>query len=267
MNKRTRRDAGFRTGPHGKRRRGAQGLVLRGPRTVSARRGRSIALQNLRTGGLLGIENKYLDSWAGATVISTSSAAANGVVSPTGGCTGCLSAPAQGDGPSSRDGRKIVIKSTFIQGTIDVNESTGQTTADSIPMIYVALVQDMQTNATTMNSEDCFANPAANTLLAANPVRNMSNTSRFRVLRKWCRRLPVLSMANQSSAAGGLVIAGCQVAFKLNWKGVIPVNFTTGGTTANVNTVVDNSLHIVAFASDASLQPSISYVSRIRYVG
>ena len=74
-----------------------------------------MALRNVRTGGLLGIEKKFLDTSLDATAIAASANAAGAEYPPDAGCTGCLTAPAQGDTSSNREGNKIVSQSRSCQ--------------------------------------------------------------------------------------------------------------------------------------------------------
>lgn len=228
------------------------------------RRGRNPALRNLRTGGLLGIETKYLDVAISGVAITAPTDASGGEIQPTGGCTGCLSAPAQGDGAQERDGKKIVIKSALIQGGIYVPAQTNQTGADVAPVVFLALVKDTQTNGVTINSEDVFTNPAGNAGSGATPFRNMSNSSRFQVLKQWRQRLTQPNMVFDGT---NIEQGGFNYSFVLSWKGICPVNFSTTATTANVSAVIDNSLHLIAYSNTTNLTPTINACCRIRFVG
>lgn len=232
--------------------------------SYAQKRRRTARYRNMRTGGLLGIEKKFLDMAGSTVTISNQNDASNGVVSPSFGCTGCLSAPAQGDGPQNRDGKKIVIKSLFVEGNIDVNPNS-VTALPSVPTVYVALVMDTQTNGVAATSQSVYSNPGALSLLAAQPFRNMSNTTRFKVLRTWKQRLDPAVMAMGDSVSG--FDSGYNYPFTLSWKGDLPVNFVSTGTTANVSNVVDNSLHLIAYSSDNSAAPGLSFNARLRFIG
>lgn len=238
-------------------------------RTMYRRGGynRSIGLRNARTGGLLGIETKFLDIPIAAVALSAGANAESGEIQPTGIVTGCLSAPAQGDGATNRDGKKIIVQSTFIQGSINCSVQSLQATADSVPSVYLALVQDTQTNGVTIVSEDVFTNPCASANCNSQPFRNMSNSSRFRVLKSKTIMLRTPSMANDTGATGGVIQSGFNVPFKLSWKGAMPVNFSVSSTTADVANVIDNSLHLIAYTTSGTLIPTIYASCRIRFVG
>jgi len=228
--------------------------------------GRSVALRNMRTGGLLGIETKYLDLGINNALVATTDAT-GGECQPDSGSTGCLTAPAQGDGSQNRDGKKIVVKSILVTGTISSVVQTAQNSADVVPEVYLALVQDTQTNGVTINSEDVFTNVAGIALTATVPFRNMSNVSRFRVLKTVKKKLVMPSMT--ADAGTGTIVqsgqASCSIA--LSWTGLMPVNFTTASTTADVANVVDNSVHLIAYCNSTTLAPAFAGACRIRFVG
>lgn len=227
----------------------------------------SIALRNARTGGLLGIEHKFLDIPRTPTALAAPTDASGGEINPSSIVTGCLSAPAQGDGPTNREGNKIVIDSVLIQGDISVAAQADQTAADVSPVVFIALVQDMQTNGATLNSEDVFTNPAANAVLATSPFRNMSYTARFKVLKMWKKQLRI---PDQVWDGTNIEQSGFRTPFKLSWKAKgrpIPVTFTTASTTADVANVTNNSIHCIAYCNDTSLAPTIGFNCRIRFYG
>lgn len=60
---------------------------------------------------------------------------------------------------------------------------------------------------------------------------------------------------------------GFHTPFKLSWKGLMPVTFVTGSTTADIANVTNNSLQIVAYCSNTSMVPNILYNARVRFVG
>lgn len=214
---------------------------------------------------LLDLEVKYLDTAIlGATILASTDCTA-GEMNPATGCTGCISAPAQGDGSQNRDGRKILIKSCQIQGSINYVKQDMQTTADTIPSVYVAMVLDTQTNVTPSNSEDVFSNLCASALCNSQPLRNMSYEDRFKILDDITFQLNTPGMANDSATT--FVQTGFNVPFKLEWKGNIPVNFKVASTSANVTSVSDNNIFIVAYTTSTDLSPLMYANTRIRFVG
>lgn len=221
--------------------------------------------RNYRSGGYLGLELKFLDcAWNGVTV-NNSSSGASGEMPPSSGCTGCISAPAQGDGESQRDGRNFVIKSVFASGII---ATTGvQNSADVIDTsgYYVALVLDTQTNGATIVSEDVFINPSTqNGAMIPQPLRNLENVKRFRILAS-----KYIKPGGAYASTDGTNTASVQQqetpTFTLSWSGNIKVN--TNGTTANVSSVTDNSIHLIAYNGGDNMAPTLIGKSRVRFMG
>lgn len=221
------------------------------------------ALLNVRTGGYLGIERKFLDVYASDVAVQAPTDASGAEIQPEGGCTGCLSAPAQGDGEQQRDGRKIVIKSAFV--VVTVRPSVAQDAVDILasPVIYVALVLDTQTNGATIVSEQVFTNPNDTAYVNTYPIRNLQYSSRYRVLD---HKIMNMGPATAGTDGANTNSINCNLrTCTLKYNGDLPVTFTN--TTADVANVADNSLHIIAYATHTSMTPVLSYISRVRFVG
>lgn len=239
---------------------GAMGRSRLGAGRVRARTYQAL---NQRTGGLLGIEKKFIDC-AVSQAFSAPTGATGGEFPPGTGITGCYSAPAQGDGPTNRDGNKVVICEVNVTGIVQVAAQADQTAADNSCLVMLALVQDTQTNGAQLNSEDVFSNPGGNALTAANPFRNMSFTSRFRILKmkQFALRIPTLTFDGTN-----IEQTGFHTKIGMKWKGQIPVTFTTASTTADIANVTDNSIQLVGFCSNTSLAPTLVANVRTRFYG
>lgn len=175
----------------------------------------------------------------------------------------CLNAVTQGDGQSNRDGRKYQIKNTFVSGNINVAPLVNQTAVPPATMCYVALVLDKQTNSAQLSSESVFTNISENAICAANMMREMEFTSRFQVLDAVQIKFDATNVAYDGT---NMETGGAIVPFKLSSSKLIEVLSTTGGG-GGVGSIVDNSLHIIAYCNSTTLVPKISYNSRIRFVG
>lgn len=239
--------------------------------TTSARRAAAYSIsrarrwrrRDVRAQKYLGIEQKFLDCYASALVIPAPTDAAGGEMQPEGGCTNCISAPAQGDGEQNRDGRKITIKSCFV--SFNVFPTVVPDQADVAPgaQVYVALVLDTQANGATIVSENVYTNPNDTAQVNTYPIRNLRYSSRYKILdHKLVNMNPVTA---GTDGAGTLSLVATPRSDVLSWKGEIPVTFTD--TTANVTSVTDNAFHIIAFATAVNYTPALSYNSRIRFVG
>jgi len=218
-------------------------------------------ISNLRIGGFLGIELKYVDYALVNSALTAPTDATAGEFDPA--VALALNAIAQGDGEQQRDGKQVQIKSCYVNGVVDLPPLVNQTTAKNIPTVFIALVLDKQTNAAQAQSELVFTNPGASAITAATPLRNMQYTSRFEVLDS-C----LLSFQQPQVSYDGtnLEQAGSRTPFKLSWSGEMMTQYV--GTGATVASIQDNSLHIVAFAGpDLTAAPVISYNSRVRFVG
>lgn len=257
MSKRTRTYAVERYNPAKRRRQQAAAAAQYRFRTG---RGGSPALRNVRTGGYLGIENKFYDTSKTGTALVAPADASGAEFDPT---TGGLNTVAQGDGESNRDGRNIAMHSIHINGTIFSNPQANQTATDQPGIVYIALVQDLQTNGAQLNSEDVFTNPSGQTYLAASPFRNLQYTKRFRVLKTKVYKLPNPNIGYDGT---NMEQQGVDIPFKMNVQlGGQKVNFS--GTTAAIANIVDNSLHFVAYCSSTDLAPAIAYNARLRFSG
>lgn len=223
------------------------------PATVARRK------RNLRSGGFVGQELKYFDtSRANGTMVAPTDAA-GAELDPA---ASCLFSPTQGTGATNRDGRRTIMKSIQFTGNVRCDAQIDQTGADVASLYYVAIVMDMQTNATQMASEDCFHNPGASALTAANPLRDLERNSRFKVLKVFQGRLqqPIMTYDGTNVEQSGMTIP-------LRWYGKldIPVeHIADGGTVADIQ---DNSLHVIAYCSSTSAVPKLNYNCRVRFVG
>lgn len=223
--------------------------------------------RNVRTAGYLGIELKFLDTGASSVALGAPTDASGGEIQPEFGCTSCLSAPAQGDGESNRDGRKIVIKSMLVNGAVLSGTLNDQADAINAPQIFVALVLDKQANGATIVSEQVFTNPNDSAAVNAGLFRNLEYAQRYQVVDS-----AVLQLGPFTGATDGANTSTWRcpvVPFKLSWNGNLPVEFT--GTTADVANVTNYAFHVIAFATNllgaGSVAPLISYNARCRFVG
>lgn len=224
------------------------------------KRARYRAAGNARSAGFLGMELKFYDTARAALALTAPTDASGAEADPT--TLNCISAPAQGTSEKQRDGRKIVIKSVSIRGNVRTAAQANQTAADVASSVFVALVQDCQTNAAQLASENVFTNPSSAATLATAPFRNLEYIRRFKVLKTKRIVLPQPMMVYDGTNVeqGGQIIP-----FEFHKKVNIPVNFTS--TTEGVSNVADNSLHVIAYTDATSLAPELNYNSRIRFMG
>lgn len=223
------------------------------------------AYKNYRTGGFLGIENKFLDCAWNSVALSSSTDGSGGEMQPSSGCTNALSVPAQGDGESERDGRKYSINSVWVSGIVGTGALSDQADTRDIGAYYFALVLDTQANGATIVTEDVYINPCTvGGGMMPQPLRNLQNSKRFKVLAT--QYVPAgLAYAGTDGASTMSISPMTQPKVNLNWKGKIVCD--SKGTTASVASASDNAIHLVAFATSTSFTPVFIGKSRVRFQG
>lgn len=232
-------------------------------RLTQMRKRATSRLANLRTGGFLGIEQKFLDcAWDGVSV-ATSTDGTGGNMQPSSGCTNALSVPAQGDGESQRDGRKYGIRSVWVSGVLDYATKPDQTDPSDFKGCWLALVLDTQANGATIATGDCFINPSTSTQgMLPQPLRNLQNSKRFRVLSSQYIR-PGGAYGFTDGANTGSVVPQVSQTVNMSWKGNITCDSI--GTTANITSASDNAIHLVGFSGNDTVV--FNGKSRVRFIG
>lgn len=212
-----------------------------------------------------GLEFKFLDCAWNSVAINISTDGSSGEVQPSSGCTGAISVPAQGDGDSNRDGRKYTLTSVWLSGVVLTSPSSDAADTTETLGFWFALVLDTQANGATIVSENAFINPSSQAAaMMPQPLRNLANSKRYKVLaRRYVK--PNGVYAFNDAAATGSLSTQINPTITLNWSGKIKVTCT--GTTADVASVSDNAIHLVAFAGDSTFTPTFTGKSRVRFVG
>lgn len=230
---------------------------------INAKRSALRQIANSATAGFLGIEKKFLDTAKAETTVASVAALTGGEYDPSVGCTGCLSCPAQGDTEQSRDGKRIVIDSLIIKGYLD-NVASANVAAYDSQKVFVAIILDTQSNGVQFSSEDVFKNLLNIADSAVSPTKNLLFGSRFRILKSQLYDVTPIGI----TAAGAIAHTGTRRDFDwyIPFKGGLPVNMNAG-TTADVANVIDNSVHVCAFASNPNNVVKIAYNARIRFQG
>lgn len=219
---------------------------------------RSKGYTNRRTGGFMGIELKFQDTGVASQTVATTVPGSESDP-PT---FLSLNSLAQGDGENERDGRLAKLHSLSVKGLIIFNGSLDATNPETLGFVRVYLVRDSQTNGAQLNAEDVFDDPAS-AEMDQDPMMNLENASRFKVIRKATimKHYPAVvwdSNANNTNSGAS------KVPFSLYAKVADQVHFkNTTGVIANVS---DVSYHIICIGS-ANLSASITYTSRVRFYG
>lgn len=209
-------------------------------------------------------EKKFYDTALAATAVVVATDAAGAELDPS--ATSMISTPAQGDGEQNRDGKRITIESVYVTGIVD--RPRQELSADTLntSRVFVALVLDTQSNGAQMNSEDCYKNTGATSLLSVVPQRNLAFGSRFKVLKTGEFDLTPNTLSHfavDSFSSNGV---GAPFEWYHKFKEPLVVNFNTVTPTVNtILSVVDNSLHMIAYATASGV--TLSYNARIRFFG
>lgn len=240
------------------------GALMSLPAAIGRSRQR-LRSRNLATVGLLGIEKKFYDTNLNNTSLGANTDLTAGEYDPS--TTSMISTPAQGDGAQNRDGKRIVIESAQVTGTIAIPAGEAQVNPGDAIKVALFLVLDTQSNAVQAQSEDVYSNLNNQGSTNVTPLRNLTFNQRFKILKR--KTFDLTPQASTSSGANIFSWNGKQVNF--DWfikfpKGLV-VNFTATGTTASIANVTDNSIHVMAFANTTSGAPSLAYNARIRFVG
>lgn len=220
-----------------------------------------VVMSNARTGGaasiLSGDENKFFDTELVDAALTAPADATGGLHNPTAAV--CLNAIAQGDGASNRDGRVVTQHSIVVHGIIDIPVRANQTAGITSPYVYVAVVLDTQANGAVLTTSDVFL--GVDTKLMGDPLRNLFKLSRFKILAYKKVYFPQIE-AFWDGTNGEM--NGKQKKFTLyaNLKGLRTLYVNT---TSDIANITDNSLNLVAFCSTVSANPTLTYVSRVRF--
>lgn len=216
---------------------------------------------NIRYGGFLGIEYKFYDqSLVGASLTAPTDASG---MEHNPSATICLNTVTQGTGEKQRDGKNICMKSLYIEGIIEVPQQANQTVTDTAGVVFIAIVLDKQTNGALLNSEDVYLNVAGSAKVAATPFRNLEYSKRFRILAKKRIKLP---QPITSYDGTNMEQHGYQIPFKF-WIKLPNIISTYSDTTETIANITDNSISLLACSTSLGLAPTITYQSRLRFVG
>jgi len=164
--------------------------------------------------------------------------------------TGQLNLIPQGVTESTRVGRKACLKSIQIDGSIvySVPASVGGT------IISISLVQDTQCNGAAAAATDVYNFNGTN--MVQGTLRNVANSERFRVLKKWD-----ISM----NVGAGIVNAFGEIVRK--WKYYtrcdIPIEFSS--TTGALTEIRSNNLFLVAGSLNADDAVVVNGLCRVRF--
>lgn len=233
----------------------------------SRRRFRSAA-SNLRRGGRLGIETKYVDGGVqagnvfavtdGATLANVATRQDVGGSGTT--AVGNLWIIPQGDGPSNRDGAKLTVLKVVVRGFVffphSFNTTVNATSLLDVP-VHIFIVLDTQSNGASCLLNDVFTFPTTNgatemtsaATLSDTPAmfqRNMTWGRRFAVLKHMVlrRRYALSDITDTSLSVDSSPAAAAP--FKWMKKMRMNVTYAPSNTDGQMAGIQDNSIHVFA---------------------
>jgi len=216
---------------------------------------------NVRTGGFLGLEKKFFDTFLATTVIASGADGSGGELDPA--TNNCLNAVVQGDGESNRDGKNYIIKSLHFLGRVVTNSQTNKTVGWVPPSCFIAIVLDTQTNGAQLNSEDVYINPAGSIANSTCMQRNLQYSSRFRVLKTF-----KLDFNTPSFGYDGTNMESCGQSQSIEAHlDNLNIKVSCSATTGPIAAITDNSLHVIGYSTNATETVNLTYTSRIRFMG
>jgi len=191
-------------------------------------------------------EMKFLD-----TTIDTFIDATNEVISQ-------LNIIPQGDGQSDRDGRKAIVKSVSLKGTLSFVPAAGATAATSVNMW---LIQDTQCNgaaATVANDNTgIFTTVGADSSQA---LRCLANTDRYKIHKHW-----TWNLAPNAGVGAAYNNVLKQVSYYKTLD--VPLEFDASAATGVIATIKSNNLFLVAGSTGSDDTCRLTATARIRFVG
>ncbi len=227
-------------------------------RMLKARRRRTARL-NIRTGGFLGREMKFLDTaLTGATLSATWT---GGELDPA--VFLGLSCVAQGNSEIQRIGRKYTVHSIHIKGFIQVSALEAQPAPIADQITRLILVVDQQTNGAQLDAESVIVSAGAGT--DVNAFRNLEFTHRFRVLKDKFIRVGVGNHGTNEGAVNSFANSQFLIPFKFNHSFKPGLQVIASDTSAIIADMVDNSIHLIGCSTAAT--NTITYTARCRFTG
>jgi len=240
-------------------------VVVRAARRRPRYSGLKYRRRNYRSSGFIAIETKFLDTTLVQNAITANANMTGAEQDPSAGCTGCLTAPATGDGEQQKDGKQLIAK--YLEIALKCGFASGEAVVNPLnaQQVLIAVVLDKQTNGAQLNSEDVWKNLGNTANGSVHALRNLLFGKRFRILKQMLIDLTPETLA--ASALNDFSWQGKERCYR--W--FIPLNNMkinfTAGTTADVANVLDNSVHIIAQTNNLAAAPYLSYNARFRFQG
>lgn len=177
-----------------------------------------------------------------------------------------LNAIVQGNGPTNRDGNRYIVTRCQVRGQVFLKATGNNADPPNSGTIFIALVQDKQTNSAKCRGMDVFSIPpeaqaTALKIYAPFPFRNQQFLSRFNVLQT--TTIDMNRIGGQPSAGGDYPEQGHSFEFDQRMN----MNVQCDGVGGTVASISDNSLHVLAVTSVGNTQSDMLYNARLTFSG
>jgi len=219
-------------------------------------------------------ELKFFDCYLLATDCGEAANLSDGIRSIYCGpiANGPLFNPGLGDGLNARNDRRVLVRSWHVKGSLQVLPIDNGTKIPEGISVFIALVQDKQTNGAQCSAADVYINASGSQNLLMCLQRNPLRGSRFDVIRSEIVDMKpidfeVLDILTPDQTAS----VGQWAHFEFFMPLDCEVNFM--GNAGTIADIVDNSWHVIAFRTphNAVLAEKyapvrIVFTSRFRYI-
>jgi len=224
--------------------------TTRKKRRASAKRGKGYTRTTGFYGFGRGTEKLYLDLRKNGTATATGTVA--------GASLSSLNTIAQGNGPSERKGRKVVVTKVSVRWLASLPATATQAPGQ----LRLILGIDKQCNGTALDPAvaDNVGLIEETRPGSSDPVLgfyNLANSKRFTIL--YDKRVTLNAMTVNSTPLSGVVTKTGSVSKKLN----LPIEFDPSATTGAISTIRSNNLFWIAICNTGNV--SVETQTRIRY--
>lgn len=194
-----------------------------------------------RYSGVGGSEKKYFDT----TKTSTLSSSTGTIFNPS------LNLIPQGVTESERVGRKVVVKSLHLKGTVTLPSTTSAT--DASDSIRIIIYQDKQCNGAAAGVTDILESGAFVSF------RNLTESGRFNILMDECWDLKSGGGAGADAATD--IYGGETKFWNFNKQMMVPIEYSA--TTGAITEIRSNNYGILVISANG--KANAAYISRVRY--
>lgn len=172
-----------------------------------------------------------------------------------------ISGVPQGDGECDRDGRTYLIHSLRVTGLVTILKGEGISFPYEPNVVRIIVFLDTQTNGAQFAPLDVMGVSSFDYL----GFKNLSNDDRFVILHD--ETIDVVAPVVNEGAQNLFATAGALQRYEADLVFDPPIKVTCSGSTINIDSISDNSLHIMGVAKELTPICSHCFSSRIRFTG